>query len=190
MRRSRRWRPSDSRRCSRRANMRRCRALARDFRAADFFAVTKRIHNRLHGFAGDGGPLGDAERKVYERTLAASANELAELVHPRDIVILHDPQTAGLAAAACSSSSSVRTESGLTPRPRLGAGAGSVAAGERAGIRWLARWDLRVAAITARTSGPNVSRPALLGRSPAEARPIKRASYRDCPSVHIVDRPS
>jgi trehalose synthase len=30
----------------------------------DFFAVTKRIHNRLHGFAGDGGPLGDAEREV------------------------------------------------------------------------------------------------------------------------------
>ena len=65
----------------------------------DFFAVTKRIHNRLHGFAGDGGPLGDAEREVYEQTLAASADELAKLVHPRDIVILHDPQTAGLAAA-------------------------------------------------------------------------------------------
>src|ERR1700757_1248048 len=65
----------------------------------EFFAVTKRIHNRLHGFAGDGGPLGEAERQVYERTLAASANELAELVHPEDIVILHDPQTAGLAAA-------------------------------------------------------------------------------------------
>ena len=65
----------------------------------EFFAITKRIHNRLHGFAGDGGPLGDAERDVYEQTLAASAEELAELVHPLDIVILHDPQTAGLAAA-------------------------------------------------------------------------------------------
>jgi trehalose synthase len=66
---------------------------------SDFFAITKRIHNRLHGFAGDGGPLGDAEREVYEQTLAASAAELADLVHPQDIVILHDPQTAGLAAA-------------------------------------------------------------------------------------------
>jgi trehalose synthase len=66
---------------------------------ADFFAITKRIHNRLHGFAGDGGPLGEAEREVYERTLAGAADELAELVHPRDIVILHDPQTAGLAEA-------------------------------------------------------------------------------------------
>jgi trehalose synthase len=64
----------------------------------EFFAITKRIHNRLHGFAGDGGPLGDAERAVYEQTLAANAEELAELVHPRDLVILHDPQTAGLAA--------------------------------------------------------------------------------------------
>ena len=65
----------------------------------EFFAITKRIHNRLHGFEGDGGPLGDAERDVYEKTLAASAEELAQLVHPRDVVILHDPQTAGLAAA-------------------------------------------------------------------------------------------
>jgi trehalose synthase len=63
----------------------------------EFFAITKRIHNRLHGFAGDGGPLGDAEREVYERTLAGSADELVELVRSQDIVILHDPQTAGLA---------------------------------------------------------------------------------------------
>src|ERR1700733_10539700 len=52
----------------------------------DFFAITKRIHNRLHGFAGDGGPLGDAEREVYEQTLMASSDALATLVHPRDIV--------------------------------------------------------------------------------------------------------
>jgi trehalose synthase len=65
----------------------------------EFFAITKRIHNRLHGFGGDGGPLGDGEREVYEETLAASAEELVQLVHPLDIVILHDPQTAGLAAA-------------------------------------------------------------------------------------------
>ncbi len=66
---------------------------------SEFFAITKRIHNRLHGFAGDGGPLGDTEHEVYEQTLAASAQELADLVQPTDIVILHDPQTAGLAAA-------------------------------------------------------------------------------------------
>jgi trehalose synthase len=67
--------------------------------APEFFAITKRLHNRLHGFAGDGGPLGDTEREVYVETLAASAEEFAGLVQPRDVVILHDPQTAGLAAA-------------------------------------------------------------------------------------------
>ena len=66
---------------------------------ADFFAITKRMHNRLHGFAGDGKALGDAEREVYERTLAASAREFVGLVNAQDIVILHDPQTAGLASA-------------------------------------------------------------------------------------------
>jgi trehalose synthase len=61
-----------------------------------FFEVTKRIHNRLHGAAGDGGDLGDEERRIYEGTLSASAAELARIVRPRDIVYCHDPQTAGL----------------------------------------------------------------------------------------------
>jgi trehalose synthase len=61
-----------------------------------FFAVTKRLHNRLHGMVGDGGPLGEAERAIYERALARNGEELAELVAPGDIVMLHDPQTAGL----------------------------------------------------------------------------------------------
>jgi len=65
----------------------------------DFFAVTKRLHNNLHGEAGDGGKLGSAERTVYERTLEASASELVAKVHPQDLVILHDPQTAGLIPA-------------------------------------------------------------------------------------------
>src|ERR1700760_2658794 len=42
----------------------------------DFFAVTKRIHNRLHGYAGDGGPLGPHEHEIYERTLVANTEEL------------------------------------------------------------------------------------------------------------------
>jgi trehalose synthase len=62
----------------------------------DFFLVTKRIHNRLHGSEGDGGPLGDAEHSAYEGTLRENADELAEMVAPDDIVFLHDPQTAGL----------------------------------------------------------------------------------------------
>ena len=62
----------------------------------DFFQVTKRLHNHLHGSPGDGGPLGPAEHAMYERTLAANAEELARLIRPQDIVLLHDPQTAGL----------------------------------------------------------------------------------------------
>src|SRR3954471_2647565 len=32
-----------------------------------FFAATKRLHNRLHGTAGDRGSLGDEERRCYEQ---------------------------------------------------------------------------------------------------------------------------
>jgi trehalose synthase len=62
----------------------------------DFFRVTKRIHNQLHGSEGDGGGLGEEERGVYEEALASSADELVELVRPEDLVIVHDPQPAPL----------------------------------------------------------------------------------------------
>jgi len=65
----------------------------------DFFQITKRIHNNLHGSAGDGGSLGEAEHKVYDETLREAAEELADTVAPNDIVFLHDPQTAGLVKA-------------------------------------------------------------------------------------------
>jgi len=64
----------------------------------DFFKVTKRIHNHLHGDPGDGGPLGEEERLVYEGALDASALELSRLLQAGDVVYLHDPQTAGLVA--------------------------------------------------------------------------------------------
>jgi trehalose synthase len=62
----------------------------------DFFRVTKRMHNNLHGDPGDGGSLGDLERSIYEAVAAANAEQLAGLVQPGDIVIAHDPQAAGL----------------------------------------------------------------------------------------------
>ena len=64
---------------------------------ADFFKVTKRIHNRLHGSTGDGGRLGARERAIYEEVTDVNAAELRERVAPGDVVLLHDPQTAGLA---------------------------------------------------------------------------------------------
>ncbi|HET8602360.1 MAG TPA: glycosyltransferase [Marmoricola sp.] len=61
-----------------------------------FFTVTKRIHNLLHGTPGDRGDLGAAERAAYDAVLAANAAELTGQVSPGDVVLLHDPQTAGL----------------------------------------------------------------------------------------------
>jgi trehalose synthase len=61
-----------------------------------FFVVTKRIHNRLHGDEGDGGPLGARERAAVEAVLKDNADELAAVVRRGDVVVLHDPQTAGL----------------------------------------------------------------------------------------------
>ena len=62
-----------------------------------FFAITKRLHNRLHGAPGDGGPLGADEHAHYEAVTAASAEALLARLGPDDAVILHDPQTAGMA---------------------------------------------------------------------------------------------
>jgi trehalose synthase len=62
----------------------------------DFFAVTKRLHNCLHGSDGDGGDLGDDEREIYVSSLADNARQLMPEVQAGDIVFVHDPQTAGL----------------------------------------------------------------------------------------------
>ena len=64
---------------------------------AEFFAITKRLHNQIHGDPG-GGPLGAAEADHYARMVAANAVELVARVQPGDVVLLHDPQTAALAA--------------------------------------------------------------------------------------------
>ncbi len=73
----------------------------------EFFKVTKRIHNHLHGAAGDGGTLGDVEREMYEAALAGNAAELADAVVPGDVVFLHDPQTAGLVPTMCAAGARV-----------------------------------------------------------------------------------
>ena len=64
---------------------------------AAFFAITKRLHNQIHGHLA-GGLLGAAEADHYAQMLAANAVELLARVRPGDVVLLHDPQTAGLAA--------------------------------------------------------------------------------------------
>ena len=62
----------------------------------EFFAITKRLHNLLHGVPGDGGPLGENERACYERVIGTNVAEMLALIDSRDIVLLHDPQTAGM----------------------------------------------------------------------------------------------
>jgi len=62
-----------------------------------FFVLTKRLHHRLHGEPGDGGALGAAERRHYERVTQRNQETLLAEVKPGDVVVLHDPQTAGLA---------------------------------------------------------------------------------------------
>jgi trehalose synthase len=65
----------------------------------DFFAITKRIHNMLHGYPGDSLGLPEQARSVYRAALAPTARELQTLIRPSDVVVLHDPQTAGLVPA-------------------------------------------------------------------------------------------
>jgi trehalose synthase len=62
----------------------------------EFFRITKRVHNLLHGQEGDDGELGRRDRATYERILASEAEHLATLARPSDIVVVHDPQPAGL----------------------------------------------------------------------------------------------
>ncbi len=64
----------------------------------EFFAITKRLHHRLHGNQGDDGYLGEHERQVMQRVAEANLDTLLEAVTPGDVVILHDPQTVPLAA--------------------------------------------------------------------------------------------
>jgi trehalose synthase len=65
-----------------------------------FFAITKRIHNGLYGSPGDGGELGTAERRHFQDVQGRNADELRALIRPGDVVVIHDPQPAGLVAAA------------------------------------------------------------------------------------------
>jgi trehalose synthase len=59
-----------------------------------FFTITKRIHNALHGLAVT--EFDEADRMHYELVLKDNLAGLVEHVRPGDIVLLHDPQTAGL----------------------------------------------------------------------------------------------
>ena len=63
---------------------------------AKFFQITKRVHNRIHGQPGDGGDLGPKELDHIRQVMRANAENLGGMVSAGDLVLLHDPQTAGL----------------------------------------------------------------------------------------------
>jgi trehalose synthase len=63
----------------------------------EFFRITKRLHNRIHGQPGDGGNLGAGERDHIIDVMSANVQSLGDQVSAGDLVLLHDPQTAGLA---------------------------------------------------------------------------------------------
>jgi trehalose synthase len=72
-----------------------------------FFTITKRIHNHLYGAPGDGGPLGAEQHRQYEEILRANADELLTVIRPDDVILLHDPQVAGLAPRLSSAGATV-----------------------------------------------------------------------------------
>lgn len=61
----------------------------------EFFTATKRLHNAVHG-VGSVPAVSPADRLAYDRTLARNLPDLIGRVDPKDLVLLHDPQTAGL----------------------------------------------------------------------------------------------
>lgn len=60
-----------------------------------FFALTKRIHNLIHG---EGDPaLGPADREVFEAVNRENAAALGRMMRPGDLLAVHDPQPMPLA---------------------------------------------------------------------------------------------
>jgi len=79
-----------------------------------FFATTKHLHNAIHGL-GDG-DFTKKDHKHYDKVMAR--NPVQDLVGRDDIVLLHDPQTAGLVEPIGSKGASVawRSHIGLDTR--------------------------------------------------------------------------
>ena len=62
----------------------------------DFFVLTKRIHNQLHGVENSG--LGPEARALYDKASEAIGAAIAGRFAPGDIMVVHDPQPLGAGA--------------------------------------------------------------------------------------------
>jgi trehalose synthase len=63
---------------------------------AEYFALTKRIHNMIHGH---GEPtLDDGDRQLFEAVNSENAEDLKKHLKPRDLLVIHDPQPIAIGA--------------------------------------------------------------------------------------------
>jgi trehalose synthase len=62
----------------------------------EFFTLTKRIHNAIHGVGEPSFSAG--ERALYDAVSKEVASELTPWLGPDDVLVVHDPQPAGLGA--------------------------------------------------------------------------------------------
>lgn len=70
--------------------------LVMDADEPEFFRLTKRLHNLIHG---EGDPsLGETERALYDRVSRDTAAAAAHHVAPGDVLVVHDPQPLGAGA--------------------------------------------------------------------------------------------
>lgn len=58
----------------------------------DFFHLTKRIHNLIHGDGRGGLEFSSPDQQLYEAVSRENFDSFKPLLGPRDIVIIHDPQ--------------------------------------------------------------------------------------------------
>jgi len=63
---------------------------------SDFFVLTKKIHNLIHGSGSAG--FSPQERELYDRVSREIADELGPMLSPGDVLVVHDPQPAGAGA--------------------------------------------------------------------------------------------
>jgi trehalose synthase len=62
----------------------------------EFFVLTKRIHNMIHGVPGP--PLGAADVALYDAVSRSNADALLAQLSPKDILVVHDAQPLGAGA--------------------------------------------------------------------------------------------
>lgn len=63
----------------------------------DYWQLTKRLHHLLHE---SDRALTEGDRSLYEERLDGARENLRKLLRPRDVVVVHDPQPAGLIPTA------------------------------------------------------------------------------------------